>query len=233
MRFASVHVIDFPSFAAALRWRTRAKPTGLHWLKAMTPIGSAATAGFGAGLPRLRRQLVVASWADEAALEATSAMPGSATALLAPYRARGSFRGAVPFDPAAESPASGPVAVLTLGRARWRRAPRFAYEGAKLEHSILRAPGLIAAASAGFPPTGNATFSVWEREEDMLAFAYGGEAPHRATVHTDRRLGILGEQMTVRFRVLELRGGWDKLAASCLPRPATTPGPRSSAPRSS
>jgi hypothetical protein len=185
----------------------------------MTPVGGPSSGGFSGEPPRLRRQVTVASWQSRADLEAFLAESSLARrwavdcdyawhVLLAPYKARGSFRGPVQFEPATVRP-GGPVAVLTLGRSRWRRLPRFAYEGVRLADGILGAPGLITALTAGFPPTGNCTFSIWDREQAMIDFAYGDAARHRKTIEVDKRLRVLEEQIGVRFAVAEIRGGWE------------------------
>jgi hypothetical protein len=222
--FASVHVTDFPSGRAAWRWRRElrrawAAAPGLRWIKAMTPVGGVSSGGFSGEPPRLRRQITIASWRSRADLEAFLAESSLARAwavdceyawhvLLVPYKARGSFRGSLQFEPAPVGP-DGAVAVLTLGRSRWRRLPRFAYEGVGLADGILSAPGLITAFTAGFPPTGNCTFSIWEQEQAMIDFAYGNAARHRKTIEVDKRLRVLEEQIGVRFAVAEIRGDWE------------------------
>lgn len=228
--FASAHVADFESLRAAAAWRTalrRARVPGLRWIKAMTTLGDPRAGGFGVGLPGPRRQLTVASWESrDAYLEFASGAPLARAwstacehawhAELVPYRARGTFRGPVRFEPVGKAAAASvPIAVLTVGRARWRRVPEFTVRGSALTGSILGAPGVVTALSAGFPATGNATFSVWERPDDMLRFSYARAARHRATVAADRSRGILAEQIAVRFVPVAVSGSWD---------PATTPG---------
>jgi hypothetical protein len=226
--FASAHITDFKSVRRARDWRVRlsrdaADVPGLRWLKAMATLGDARTGGFAAGLPRLRRQLTIAAWDSPDDFEAFYARSPLASAwhddcdhawhvLLQPWRTTGSFRGARPFvDLQSAEPDSGPLAVLTLGRCSWRRLGAFTREGTALASNILRSPGLITALTAGFPVTGNATFSLWERAEDMHAFAYLGEGGngHRATIESDRRRPILEEQITARLAPVGIRGRWD------------------------
>lgn len=87
----------------------------------------------------------------------------------------------------------------------------FTRQGAALTASTLGSIGLITALTAGFPITGNATFSLWEQAADMQRFAYGAEHGHRAVIETDRRRRILEEQITVRFEPVGIRGTWDPL----------------------
>jgi hypothetical protein len=227
--FASAHVADFASLDTAVRWRVelaRARVPGLRWVKSMATLADRRSGGFGLGPPAPRRHLTVASWEAREAYE--EFRNGSALARawdehcehawhveLTPYRARGTLRGPVRFAPALDGEPEGPIAVLTLGRARWRRVPEFAVRGSRLTESILGAPGVITALSAGFPATGNATFSLWERADDMARFSYARGAKHRATVAADTRNRILAEQIAVRLEPLSVSGGWD---------PETTPG---------
>src|SRR6185369_6148870 len=100
----------------------------------------------------------------------------------------------------------GPFAALTLGRVRSRSLPRFLREGARLESFVRPAPGLVTAVSAGWPPTGNCTISIWESEQHMLDFAYADVEGHGDTVRRDPP--ILIEQLNARLRVRRLGGDW-------------------------
>jgi hypothetical protein len=225
-RFATVHLAEFTSLRAALAWRrllarTYGEVDGLLWAKALTMLGVGRRGGFAAGLPAMRRQLLIASWQSQAQFELFSAESPLAAAwdrdcshawhvLMHPTRTKGSFCGGIPFGQVSEDGRDGPISVLTLGRCRWRRLASFTREGMSLTTSILQADGLITAFTAGFPVTGNATFSLWEDTKSMLDFAYGQKGVgHRATVDRDSRLGILQEQITVRFLPCEIRGTWD------------------------
>jgi hypothetical protein len=102
--------------------------------------------------------------------------------------------------------AHGPFAALTLGRVRLRSLPRFLREGARLGSFTRQAPGLVSAVSAGWPPTGNCTISIWDSEQHMLRFAYGDVEGHGDTVRRDPP--ILAEQLNARLRVRRLDGSW-------------------------
>lgn len=237
-RRASVHVLDFDSLRSALTWRVSLQRSltqqdGLSWVKALTTLGSASRGGFALGIPSPRRQILIAGWRDDSAFEEFYANSPTALAwrrhcestwhaLLRPLRVKGSFKGAVPFITSDITAGSLPdnidaadtsnqwFAVLTLGRCLPSRLAAFTREGTRLADSILDAAGLILALSAGFPTTGNATFSIWERQTDMLAFAYeNGPRNHRSTIERHQRIGILGEQLTARFSVLDLRPSRD------------------------
>jgi hypothetical protein len=230
--FASAHIADHRSARQAHTWRRQLSQRapavrGLRWLKAMTTLGDARQGGFAVVPNRLRRQFAIAAWDSPEDFEAFYAGSPLADAwhhdcdyawhvLLKPWRSSGSFNGSDPFgELETPEPESGPIGVLTLGRCPWRRLSAFTGEGTALTSRILGANGLITALTAGFPVSGNATFSLWERTDDMRRFAYGprGEG-HGATIDADRRRGILEEQIRVRFVPLAIRGNWD---------PSTTP----------
>jgi hypothetical protein len=220
--YASAHITDFITLGGAVAWRRRlrgARVPGLRWVKSMAPIGNARSGGFGPGVPMLRRQFTIASWESQDAFSQFFAEhPLSLTwrtacdhawhVELLPHRARGTFRGPVQFEKVVDPP-EGPIAALTVGRPSWRRSARFALDGTLLTGSILNANGVITALTAGFPPYGNATFSLWEQGSDMIEFSYGEHAPHRNTVQTDKRLRILEEQIAVRFSIKAIHGSWD------------------------
>jgi hypothetical protein len=119
---------------------------------------------------------------------------------------RGSHYGSAPLS-SRDTVADGPFAALTLGRVRLRSLPRFLREGARLGPFPSQAPGMISAVSAGWPPTGNCTISLWESEQHMLRFAYGDVEGHGDTVRRDPP--ILAEQLNARLRVRRLGGSWN------------------------
>jgi hypothetical protein len=219
--FVAAHVTDFTSTRTARRWRRSARrelpaSSGLVFAKAMPFIGSGASAGFGAGAPALRRQVLLTAWRDEIDFERFLGQP-SAQRLAAEARhswwslfevasTRGSHYGSMPLAGRGASVADGPFAALTLGRVRSRSLPKFLREGTRLGSFTRQAPGLVTAVSAGWPPTGNCTISIWESEQHMLRFAYGDVEGHGDTVRRDPP--ILTEQLNARLRVRRLSGSW-------------------------
>jgi hypothetical protein len=222
--YLSVHVTSFSSLRAQLRWRRQAPRTlagvgGLRFAKAMTALSGGTTHGFGSDHPDLRRQMTIAVWEDTAAYErfTASAIGGALlrepgySVLTRALSARGSFHGRRPIDAADSGPHDSALAVITLGRTSPRRLLRFLVHGARLTDAILGAEGLVTAASAGLPLTGNATFSVWEDSASMQRFAYGNRDGHRATAHA--MPPILSEQLNARLLVLRIDGRWDQRTA--------------------
>jgi hypothetical protein len=213
----AVHVTDFASTQRAWRWRRSARrglpaTPGLVFAKAMPFIGSGASAGFGGGVPALGRQVLLTAWRGEADFErfleqpvAQRLAPESWWSLFDVVSTRGSHYGSEPLS-SRDTVAAGPFAALTLGRVELRSLPRFLREGARLGPFTRQAPGLVSAVSAGWPPTGNCTISIWESEQHMLRFAYGDVEGHGDTVRRDPP--ILAEQLNARLRVRRLDGSW-------------------------
>jgi hypothetical protein len=218
--FLAAHVTHFASTQKAWRWRRSARlgmpgMPGLVFAKAMPFIGSGASAGFGGGLPAFERQVLLTAWRQKADFERFLKQP-VAHRLAAEARyswwslfdvvsTRGSHYGSAPLS-SRDEVADGPFAALTLGRVRLRSLPRFLREGARLGSFARQAPGLVSAVSAGWPPTGNCTVSIWESEQHMLRFAYGDVDGHGDTVR--REPPILVEQLNARLRVRRLGGTW-------------------------
>jgi hypothetical protein len=218
----AAHVTDFASTQAAWRWRRSARnhlPTapGLAFAKAMPFIGSGASAGFGGGVPGLGRQVLLTAWRRETDFERFLDQPlmqrlatearHSWWSLFEVVSTGGSHYGSAPLS-GGDKVADGTFAALTLGRVRLRSLPRFLREGARLGSFTRQAPGLVSAVSAGWPPTGNCTLSIWESEQHMLGFAYRDVEGHGDTVRRDPP--ILAEQMRARLRVRRLDGNWGR-----------------------
>ena len=112
-------------------------------------IGSGASAGFGAGMPALRRQVLLTAWRMEDDFERFLEQPltqqlGAAThtgwALFDVASTRGSHYRSTPLA-SSDEVADGPFAAFTLGRVLLRSLPRFFREGARLGSFTLEAPG--------------------------------------------------------------------------------------------
>ena len=166
-------------------------------------------------MPALWRQVLLTAWRQETDFERflgqplTQPLATEAThswwSLFDVVSTRGSHHGSAPLS-SRDRLADGPFAALTLGRVRLRSLPRFLREGARLGPITRQAPGLVSALSAGWPPTGNCTISIWESEQHMLRFAYGDVEGHGDTVRRDPP--ILTEQLNARLRVRHLDGSW-------------------------
>lgn len=219
-KLVAAHISEFASMHSAWRWRRSARrclPTipGLVFAKAMPFIGSGASAGFGGGPPALRRQVLLTAWREVTDFDRWLDQPlmqhlaiearNSWWSLFDVVSTRGTHYGSAPLS-SCEMTADGPFAALTLGRVRFSSLPRFLREGVRLGSFTHDARGLVSAVSAGWPPSGNCTISLWESEKDMLRFAYGDAEGHGDTVRRDPP--ILAEQLRARLRVRRIGGDW-------------------------
>ncbi len=128
---------------SAWRWRRSARrrlptTTGLVFAKAMPFIGSGASAGFGGGLPALRRQVLLTAWREATDFERFLDQPlvhrpatearNSWWSLFDVVSTRGTHYGSAPLS-SCEMAVDGPLAALTLGRVQLLSLPRFLREG--------------------------------------------------------------------------------------------------------
>lgn len=177
------------------------------WAKTLRAVGSGDGLGRGPGDPRLR--ITICAWPDEEAArrhfesDLSSKLGRDWAALLSVVSTRGSHRGEAPLV-GVDDPLDGDFAALTLGVTSWRQLPRFIRHGTRLSGPLHSSHGLRFAASAGWPLTGNCTFSVWDSEAAMLDFAYRSVGGHVDSARAERP--ILREQLNARMRMIDNRG---------------------------
>jgi hypothetical protein len=224
---ASVHVADLrvvAALSAARRASLQRTVSGLRHanLAFAAPLGPSVVPR-----PSLRRVVMVAMWEGDAALDRFLAIDPFAEVFqhgwhvrLQPLRASGSWPGldlAIPR--AREVPREGPVAVLTLGRLRARRALDFFRTSARAEAQILASPGLIWATGMGFPPFVG-TFSLWRESASLISYAYGStNSGHGAAIARNNQNPFHHLSAFARFRPYAWGGelhGKNPLAASWL-----------------
>lgn len=221
----SVHLADtgVRSVRAVLRDRPRPGDTpGLRYAE------TTLTGGIAAGLPKLRpgRAALIAAWEDDAALDRFLAEDASARRLaggwhvrLQPLRVSGSWS-PMPVDiaPGAEvDDADGPVAVLTLGRLRLRRAVPFLRANSAASGRAAADPSLIASIALARPPRFVGTFSIWRSVAEMSRYAYGTARPERQETPSEHKEAIKKheakpfhhEAAFVRFRPYAAQGTLD------------------------
>lgn len=184
-----------------------ASPHRPVFLKTLRAIGSGDGLGRLPGDPRLN--ITLAAWSSETAAcnylrSATGRHRGRDwSALLSVVSTRGSYRGATPLT-GAESTGEGAFCALTLGRTGLPRLARFIRHGTRLSSVVHAAPGLLFAASAGWPITGNCTFTAWSSRAAMLDFAY--RSPEGHSMASSARKPILLEQLNARLTLLDSSG---------------------------
>jgi len=186
---------------------------GLVFAKA---LGSGHRGGFGMR-PGLRRQGLFTIFDSErraddfiAASPVMQAYRAHAAELcIAKLRAtssRGSWNGqgmAVTAAPVSE----GPVAALTRASIRPHKAQAFWRNSPPAEAALERAQGCLLAMGLGEAPLlRQATFSVWESQAAMDAYARSGA--HLAAIRAAYGQDHFSESMFVRFALLQLSGCW-------------------------
>jgi spheroidene monooxygenase len=119
---------------------------------------------------------------------------------------RGSWSGA-DMAVTAATPRSGPVAALTRASIRPGRALSFWRHSPLSEQGLASAAGCRLAVGLGEAPVlRQATFSVWDSQADMDAYARSGA--HRDAIHAALAGGWFSESMFVRFVPVLLQGCW-------------------------
>lgn len=192
---------------------------GVDGLRFCRLVGSGRGAGFSIR-PNWSRYGLLAVWETAAAADAFFATSPLVARYLAradevwtvrlePTSAHGAWAGANPFLPLAPKRDGGPIAVLTRAAIRWRKLPSFWSAVPVASRAIEGADGLLASIGIGEAPfVLQSTFSVWESETAMTAFAYGTEA-HRTAVRRTRDENWYGEDLFARFVPLASEGTWN------------------------
>ena len=136
---------------------------------------------------------------------------------LVPLRSKGRWAGQDPFSPPAPAPpgADSAVAALTRARIRWPLARTFWRAVPPVASALQSCEGLRFAVGFGEAPVGlQGTFSLWNSDRALTAFAYDGMA-HREAIAATQRLGWYREELFARFAVVGSAGtvdGRDPLA---------------------
>ncbi|MGW1378214.1 spheroidene monooxygenase [Streptomyces sp. NPDC002446] len=198
------------------------------------------TGDIAAGPPKLRpgRAALLASWEDDTALDRFLAesplarrLAGGWHVRLQPVRISGSWRPMpVEAEPgAAMDEEDGPVAVLTLGQLRLRRALPFLRANSRAAGRAAADPSLMASVALARPPRFVGTFSVWQSLSAMRRYAYGSARPeHKEAVREHQAKPFHHEAAFLRCRPYGAQGtldGRDPLAAN-TPVPPPRPGAR-------
>ena len=106
------------------------------------------------------------------------------------------------FDP----PWNGKIVALTRARIKWLKNPIFWRSVPPVTVGLKSATGLISAIGIGEAPLGlQGTFSIWESNAAVRAFAYQGEA-HKAAIAATARERWYSEELFARFAVISESG---------------------------
>jgi hypothetical protein len=214
----SVHLADVGRRAALRVLRRRPDPSQEPGLRYAETVIAAPLGGGLLPVPQFGRVGLVAAWDDDPALDAFLASHPLAELLasgwhvrLEPLRASGVWS-ALPDLPEHELPVEDdePVAVLTLGRLRFRRVAPFLRTSAAAERQAVADTALLAATGLARPPGLVATFSLWRTAESMRAYAYGQSGTgHVSAIRAHRGRPFHRESVFVRFRPHGSQGKWD------------------------
>lgn len=192
-------------------WPLRAVP-GLRFARA---LGSGQRGGFGLK-PSLSRQGLFTVFEHEAAaddflaghiVDAYRAHAGELCLVkLRAISCRGSW-GGQSIGVSAQAAAGVPVASLTRASIRPHKALRFWSRSPPAEAALERAQGCVLAMGLGEAPLlRQATFSVWEDQAAMDAYARSGA--HLQAIRASVQGGYFSESMFVRFVPLQITGLW-------------------------
>jgi hypothetical protein len=205
---ASVHVADVGPRRALPALLRPPRPGAVPGLRSADVGLTAPLSASVLSAPQVGRLGLVAFWDDDDALDrfleehplAAALAPGWRVR-LAPLRLWGAWPG-VPDDlPRARAVTSdGPAAVLTLGRLRLSRAPRFFRTSARAEGRVVEAPGLVWSTGLARPPF-VATCSLWDSADALTTYAYDRAHPeHVEAIAADRARPFHHRSAFVRFR---------------------------------
>jgi hypothetical protein len=211
---ASVHIADVGTRSALALLRKAPTPSSTPGLRFAKVALAGALSGSFVPSPTLGRVGLIAFWDDDDALDQFLAdhkqadrLGGGWQARLAPLRVFGTWPG-FPDDVSRDRHVAhdGPVAVLTLGRLRLRRAVSFLRTSAKAEATALHADGMTWATGMARPPFVS-TLSLWESTDALSAWAYGdGGQAHPAAIAADRAKPFHRQSAFVRFRPYRMEG---------------------------
>ncbi|GAB2536260.1 hypothetical protein GCM10027189_17520 [Rufibacter soli] len=129
---------------------------------------------------------------------------------LQPLQAHGLWSGQNPFTTETNAaPTTGPIAVLTRASIRLTKAYDFWKNVPAASAGLDHAEGLLASIGLGEAPlVRQATFSLWQDEASMKAYAYR-QASHREVIKRTRSQGWYSEEMFARFLPLYSEGTWN------------------------
>ncbi|MEU5213375.1 spheroidene monooxygenase [Streptomyces sp. NPDC020742] len=197
------------------------------------------TGAIASGPPQVRpgRVALLASWEDDAALDRFLAESPLAQRLadgwqlrLRPVRITGAWSdlppGTDPDADAALTAEDGPVAVLTLGQLRLRRALPFLRANSRAAGRAAADPALVASLALARPPRFVGTFSLWGSVSAMRRYAYGSAEPqHKDVVAAHQANAFHHRAAFVRCRPYGALGTLDgreplAAAAAAISRPA-------------
>lgn len=128
---------------------------------------------------------------------------------LHPIQARGKWNAKMPFQIDKKKNEKAMIAAITRAsikksklRTFWKFVPRS-------QEPLHHAKGLIYTKGFGeVPITEMATFSIWEKEEDLKNYAYKSRK-HAEAIRKTRKLDWYKEEMFSRYEIIDMFGSWE------------------------
>lgn len=128
---------------------------------------------------------------------------------LRPLSSKGKWAAREPFGDPCPARWDGPVAALTRARIKPSQWRRFWSSVPPVAADLRERDGLRMSLGIGEAPLGlQGTFSVWETNRALTAFAQRGEA-HRVVIEDTGRHDWYAEELFARFAVIGAEGSFD------------------------
>jgi hypothetical protein len=125
---------------------------------------------------------------------------------LRPLQGHGLWDGSNPFIPGTKSDTNNKIATLTRATIRPSKLKAFWTRVAPVASTLSGAKGFFFSLGFGeIPWIKQATFSVWDSEEDLKHFAYT-MTEHRNVIQSTRKEDWYSEELFFRFEVLAITG---------------------------
>lgn len=131
--------------------------------------------------------------------------------LLEPTTAHGKWSGKEPFGNPKSKSTEGKIAVLTRATIRPNKLKNFWKNVPPVASIMGQAKGFITSVGIGEAPFFmQATFSVWESQEDVIQFAYK-DAEHAKVIKLTRNENWYSEELFARFKIISSEGSLFKM----------------------
>ncbi|RYZ97528.1 MAG: DUF3291 domain-containing protein [Sphingobacteriaceae bacterium] len=128
------------------------------------------------------------------------------TLLCIPLQSHGKWDGREPFDNPNDTSYTGPIAVLTRATIRLNKLKAFWSNVDDVANLMSQAPGYITSIGVGETPIyRQATFSIWNSQKEMKAFAYQSKE-HAEVIRKTRAENWYSEELFARFKPIASYG---------------------------
>jgi hypothetical protein len=131
------------------------------------------------------------------------------TVFMRAVKAHGRWSGVEPFRISEPNDKNGLTAVLTRATIHPRLALKFWRNVPRASEDFPRQKGLIFAKGIGeLPFVEQATFSLWQTKQDMIAYAYR-DSRHTEVIKKTRSLSWYKEELFAQFQPIATEGTWN------------------------